>query len=229
LKYQHLTWVEDINSFAFNLPMSNCMDNCKYSFKNEGSGIGYCISSNDHRFHSKKREGNQKLINGDESIFLKTIIKEIKRTKHTNFRINSIGDFEFNNNGIKQFEKILNLAKHLPKIDFWITTHNEYVLTKLFHNSKQELKNISIQLSHPEPNGIWDDFLKKYWNEKNIACTSTTRFKNKSNCNKSLKKTNGCQDCNQCYTPGFNTVFYLHGKYAKSRLRKYLKNSTQAA
>ena len=199
------------------------MDSCNYSFKNNGTGIGYCVNSNDHRFNSAKRELNQKLINGDESIFLKSIIKQIKRTHHTNFRINSIGDFEFNDNGIKQFKKILTLAKRLPKIDFWITTHNERILQTLYHNSKQELKNVSIQLSHPEPNGIWDEFLKKYWNDKNIACTTTTRFKNKSNCNKSLKLTDGCADCTQCYNVGFNTVFYLHGKYAKSRLRKYLK------
>ena len=70
--------------------------------------------------------------------------------------------------------------------------------------------------------GMWQDELIKYWNSKNISCTSTTRFKNRSNCDKSTKKTDGCDGCHKCNLL-HNTVFYIHGKYGKSRLRKYEK------
>lgn len=202
--------------------MFNCMDYCNYSFKNNGTGIGYCVNSNDHRFNSAKRELNQKLINGKESIFLKTLILEIKKTNSKNIRINSIGDFEFNKNGIKQFNKIQNLVRRLSDVDFWLTTHNDFILNSVYAEKNQELKNLSVQLSHPEPNGIWNNELLKYWNNKNISCTSTTRFKNRSNCDKSTKKSDGCDGCHKCNLL-HNTVFYIHGKYGKSRLRKYEK------
>ena len=220
---KYLSFVKEINCYCFNLPMRNCKDVCNYGTK---SKVGYCMNSRDFRFNEAKRLNNEKLINSDK--FERELLKEIDLTRHTHFRINSIGDFEYNQNGVIQLEKILNLAKKRPNLNFWITTHNDFILYSLFpKNKKLTLKNVSIQLSHPQINQEWDKESLKFWNAKKISCTSTTIFKTKSNCHKSINWTlenSSCGNCTECFKQNRNTIFNLHGTYAKSRYLRFKDN-----
>jgi len=219
---QNLTFVKPINSWCFNLPMASCKDHCDYGL----SRVGYCMNSIDFRMNESKRKKNKNFIDNDPNFEAK-LLHQIDLTRHTHFRINSIGDFDFNDNGVLQLQKIMNLIKKRPNLNFWITTHSEYLINKAFKTRKFTLKNASLQLSHQNINEKWPNFLIEYYNKKGISVTSSTINPKLSNCPKSITwthKNSSCGSCDKCYNPGgiiHNTIFNLHGTHAKTRLKKY--------
>jgi len=196
---------------SFDITLNECKNNCEY-----GSKSRLCYALNNPRtmvYNINKLRNNEKLLNS--SLFVKIMVKEILLSNFRKIRIFSSGDLY----SIDQLEKIINVCEQLPFIKFWLSTKNHYILSQYFKDKKNTLKNLNIILSNQIPNSEFPEFLLNWCKEKNIFMSKTTNKKSLSNCHASVNKTS-CQNCENCFN-GIDIVYFLHGKYAKDRLKKY--------
>jgi len=195
---------------SFDITLNECQKSCNYFVSK------LCYAKNNPRimiYNKPKNLRNEALLNSKS--FVSTIKKEILLSNSRKIRFFSAGDIY----KISHLEKIERLCLALPNIQFWLSTHNEFLLSEFYKQDKKPVKNLNIILSNSEPNTEWELFLKKYWNKKRIATSSTTNEKSLSNCHSSVEKSS-CDLCEKCFT-GENITYFIHGKYADMRLKRY--------
>jgi hypothetical protein len=163
-------------------------------------------------FLSPKLRLNEKLLNSKR--FVSVLKREILLSNTRKFRFFSCGDMY----KMDHLDKIIKLCESLPFIQFWLSTHSDYLLFEKYENSKPPI-NLNIILSNKIPNQEAPLFLVKWLNSRNMAISTTTNDIKKSNCHSSYDKTS-CGLCDKCFT-GENIVYFLHGKHAAKRLEKY--------
>ncbi|QDI74117.1 hypothetical protein [Nitrosopumilus spindle-shaped virus] len=196
---------------SFDITLKNCVDICDYGSSN------LCYAKNNPRimiFNKPKLERNEKLLNSKN--FVNEIKTEINLSNSRKVRFFSSGDIY----KIDHLEKIEKLCEQLPKIIFWLSTHNEKILYDYYtRQNKKPIKNLNVILSHKIPNEKPPKFYLDYWNKQGINISYTTNEKSLSNCHSSINRTS-CDLCEKCFD-GENIVYYLHGTYAEKRLKKY--------
>ena len=208
----HLSLNNKLKFPSFDTNTDICSKNCDYA----DSKICYARNNPRMRIYLKKKyANNEKLLNSKN--FVSVIKKEILLSNFRKVRFFSSGDLY----ELSHLEKIIQLCQELPKIDFWLSTHNDYVLNSYYEFKRNTLDNLNIILSNKAINQEFPEFLKLFWNTKNIYTSQTTNKKNKSNCHSSINH-ESCGSCENCFNK-MNITYFLHGKYAEKRLKEYEK------
>lgn len=211
---KHLSLNSKLLFPSFDITLKSCKNNCEY-----GSKTRLCYALNNPRtmiYNIKKLQNNENLLNSKH--FVSVIKKEILLSNYRKIRLFSSGDLY----KLDHLEKINQLALELPEIRFWLSTKNDNILFQYYKNKKNELKNLNIILSNLIPNSEYPEFLKTWCIDHNINMSKTTIEKTLSNCHASLDKTS-CGLCENCFN-GMDIVYFLHGKFAIQRLKKYEDN-----
>lgn len=201
-KLKHLSRNSKLLYPSFDITLNECSKTCDYFISK------LCYAKNNPRmmlYNKPKNILNEKLLNSDS--FVSIIKREILLSNSRKIRFFSGGDIY----KLEHLEKIERLCNELPNIQFWLSTHQEYLLSEYYKNDKKPVKNLNIILSHPKINFQWEKFMMDFWNKKRIATSSTTNEMSLSNCQSSINKTS-CDLCEKCFT-GENIIYYLHGKF----------------
>ncbi len=208
---KHLSLNTKLQFPSFDITLNVCKNNCEYGLKSR-----LCYALNNPRimvYNMKKLQNNEKLLNSKS--FVSVIKKEILLSNFRKIRLFSYGDIY----KIDHLEKIIELSKQLPQIKFWLSTLNDNILFQHYKDRINDLPNLNILLSNVIPNSDYPKFLIDWCNNHNICMSKTTNKKSLSNCHASMDKSN-CGLCENCFN-GMNIIYYLHGKHALTRLKKY--------
>lgn len=203
----HLSKPTALNCMSFDLPVSQCENNCFYGKQN----LCYALPKNNiHETYLKRKnklQNNLEFLNSDN--FVNEFSIELKINCISHFRFFSSGDIST----IDQFLKIIQVCEILPKIKFWLPTHRQDILLEYFDKlNLKKPKNVNILYSLPMINYDIPKFIKQWSKKHKIGLSNVSTDKRKVNCQKSLNH-GKCGSCFDCFSKK-NIVYFLHGKRA---------------
>ena len=194
---------------SYDMDLKTCQDSCNYG----KSLIGYCQNNMQYK-------RNTKLIKTKS--FVDELNKEIKRINCHKIRFfGTSGDLT----DLNDLLKICYLAELNPNNKFWLPTHRMDIPIKYIDLGFKIPNNITIRISNPlinlpMPQSIIDICLKY-----GFTYSRTSLNKSLVNCKSSMNK-KSCLDnnCSKCFDKDTKEiVYFLHGKLAKPRLKKWNK------
>lgn len=211
------------NSKLGNIPcLDKSLKDCSNHCDVYNSKIAYCKTSRLNRFHKPKLYRNDKLFKSQN--FIKVLQKEIRTLNTNKIRFFSMGDFShISKKGDIEFKNSMDLIKLNPKIDFWVITRNFEVIYNYIEIQKNQLPgNISLMFSVPLTHNL-HEFQDQFLKNNGIVLAKITDKKKDATCKASMNHKSCMENnCNDCFYTKKDTLFFVHGKYNYSRLKKWL-------
>ena len=189
---------------SFSLPATECITGSKLR-EVKGSVCHGCYAFKGNYIYEpvkKARQHNQNIIdNGDLSEWVDNMVYEIKRTNTSGyFRWHDSGDIQ----GLNHLKAIVEVAKRLDHIKFWLPTLEKKILNEVKHSGLSIPENLTIRLSTPMINAK----PSKGWINTSTVATKKNGVINGVLC-KSYEQGNKCLTCRVCWDKTVANVTYL--------------------
>ncbi len=210
---KYLVLSKKLNCWCFGVGIDHCSQNCELV---QNGLLPYCQTSINRLSHKLKPRltRSEKLLKSES--FVKVIDREVKQTRSRLIRIYDYGDLSCTSDLIKWVE----IAELNPKLDFWLSTRQDFILNDYFVNKGlKKPDNLNIRYSEDEIKT--PEFLIKFLDKYGITRSIITDDIKKSDCNAS--KTGSCGVCVDCWDTSKKLITYLNHGLMKYRLRDYLR------
>ena len=131
---KYLVLSKKLNCWCFGVGIDHCSQNCE--LYNNGL-LPYCQTSINRLSHKLKPRftRSEKLLESDS--FVKVMNIEVKQSRSRLIRIYDYGDLSCTSDLIKWVQ----IAELNPKLDFWLSTRQEFILNDYFVSSLSIIDN----------------------------------------------------------------------------------------
>ena len=145
-----LTHTSKMPGASFSLSAQKCITG-SILHKQEGTVCSKCYARKGrYNFPNVRNAQDRRLTQVNDRDFVRCMTEVLKNDKITQkvklFRWHDSGDLQ----SLEHLEKIVQIAKNLPNIKFWIPT-KEYNIVRMFKGEVP--KNLTIRVSYPMING----------------------------------------------------------------------------
>ena len=176
--------------YAYSTPAKRCIIGQKMR-KVAGSICAFCYAlKGRYVFKNVQLAMEKRFASLTNSLWVEAITFLIGNAKNPHFRWHDSGDLQ----GIWHLEKIVQVAKNLPHISFWLPTREYSFVSEYIEKGGEVPTNLTIRLSAlmmdgPAPVGIA---------QRLGLCVSGASKVGNFNC-PSSKQGNKCGDCRKCW------------------------------
>ena len=176
--------------YAYSTPAKRCLIGQKMR-KVAGSICAFCYAlKGRYVFKNVQLAMEKRFASLTNSLWVEAITFLIGNAKNPHFRWHDSGDLQ----GIWHLEKIVQVAKNLPHISFWLPTREYAFVSEYIEKGGEVPSNLTIRLSAlmmdgPAPVGIA---------QRLGLCVSGASKLGNFNC-PSSKQGNKCGDCRKCW------------------------------
>lgn len=176
--------------YAYSTPAKRCIIGQKMR-KVAGSICAFCYAlKGRYVFKNVQLAMEKRFASLTNSLWVEAITFLIGNAKNPHFRWHDSGDLQ----GIWHLEKIVQVAKNLPHISFWLPTREYSFVSEYIEKGGEVPANLTIRLSAlmmdgPAPVGIA---------QRLGLCVSGASKLGNFNC-PSSKQGNKCADCRKCW------------------------------
>jgi len=176
--------------YAYSTPAKRCIIGQKMR-KVAGSICAFCYAlKGRYVFKNVQLAMEKRFASLTNSLWVEAITFLIGNAKNPHFRWHDSGDLQ----GIWHLEKIVQVAKNLPHISFWLPTREYSFVSEYIEKGGEVPANLTIRLSAlmmdgPAPVGIA---------QRLGLCVSGASKLGNFNC-PSSKQGNKCGDCRKCW------------------------------
>jgi hypothetical protein len=176
--------------FSYSTPAKRCLIGQKMR-KVAGSICAFCYAlKGRYVFPNVQAAMEKRFASLTNSLWVEAITFLIDNAKNPHFRWHDSGDLQ----GIWHLEKIVQVAKNLPHISFWLPTREYAFVSEYIEKGGEVPSNLTIRLSAlmmdgPAPVGIAQRL--------GLVVSGASKLGN-FNC-PSSKQGNKCGDCRKCW------------------------------
>lgn len=164
----------------------------------EGTTCSHCYACRgNYRFPAVKAAQQRRLEALDHPRWEESMIKLIGRLKEPYFRWHDSGDLQ----SVEHLMKLDYIARALPRMQFWLPTHERGIVNEYQDTFGPVSKNLVIRLSsakidvRPPKTGLCTSSVHRHAEPFGYACPAS-------------KQDNSCGDCRACWDPSVKNVSY---------------------
>lgn len=185
--------------YGYSIPANKCITGGKLK-KIVGSICAICYAGKGRYSFENVQKALRKRFDGlTNPLWVDAIVSLIsnKRKKQTHFRWHDSGDIQ----GVWHLEKIVEVAKALPDVKFWLPTR-EYTFVREYLTKKSFPDNLCVRLSAFMVDGEPPTALAK-----RLGLTTSGVSKEGFTC-PAYKQNNFCLDCRACWDKDVDNINY---------------------
>jgi hypothetical protein len=208
-------------TFDLSIYISGCAARCMFGIK----GICYVMVNPKEYLQNRinKLQRNHDLL--ESKYFTSVMINELMEDGNRWFRFFSSGDFP----NVEAIQKIMEVCESLKdgerKVNFWIPTSRDDLLTVYLTTGNTIPDNVCIRYSSPDPTLPQLPFQRELFIKNGVTYSATTLDKSKATCHASQERGGKCKTCRDCWDRAHQlTVYLIHGSSAIKRAKDFVKN-----